>query len=268
MRHFFENAWFITGTQDIPGTLAATAPGRFEEGFLSFVRLIGTVYIKKHLAQFTVKTPRALHMSLAQSGVAPMRQHEKFIEAIRETVWSTIQFEDELPPSFHALWRHWLRTCWVSNMWSQATQNHMTLLDLTQYGWKVVEGKLECDWESNENQTAIRERIGLLFRGCSCSSTTACSTRRCSCVKKGSRCGPGCRCKNCNNTVNVIASAPGTQHCPVELLEVEQEELLQDSLLRMEYDEEVVREEESDEDNYSSDEEDEDNDEPGEQCSQ
>ena len=28
MRHFFENAWFITGKQDIPGTLADTAPCR------------------------------------------------------------------------------------------------------------------------------------------------------------------------------------------------------------------------------------------------
>ena len=99
---------------------------------MSFVRLIGTIYFKKHLAQFTVNIPHALYMSLTQSDVAPMQQHKKFIEVIRETVWSRIQFEDELPPSFDALWWHWLRACWVSNMWSQATQNHLTLLDLTQ----------------------------------------------------------------------------------------------------------------------------------------
>ena len=63
MRHFFENAWFITGTQDIPGTLADTAPNRVEDGFMSFVTLVGTMYFKKHLAQFTVNTPRALYMS-------------------------------------------------------------------------------------------------------------------------------------------------------------------------------------------------------------
>ena len=120
----------------------------------------------------------------------------------------------------------------MPNMWSQATQNQLTLLDLKKYGWKVVEGKLMCDWESSENRRAIRERVGLLFRGCSCSSATACSTRHCSCVKKGCRCGPGCRCKNCSNTV---ANVPGTQqHNTVELLEVEQEELLHDELLRME----------------------------------
>ena len=55
-------------------------------------------------------------------------------------------------------------------MWSQAIQNHISLLDLTQYRWKIVEGKLECDWESAENQAAVRKLAGLLFRGCSCSS--------------------------------------------------------------------------------------------------
>ena len=29
-------------------------------------------------------------------------------------------------------------------------QNHISLLDLTQYGWKIAEGELECDWESAE----------------------------------------------------------------------------------------------------------------------
>ena len=181
-----------------------------------------------------------------------MQQHKKFIEVIRETVWSRIQFEDELPPSFDALWRHWLRTCWVSNMWSQATQNQLTLIDLTKYGWKIVEGKLVCDLESSENQAAIRERVGLLFRDCSCSSITACSTCRCSCVKKGSRSGPGCRYKNCSNSINTVANIPGTQqHNPVELHEIEQEELLHRELLRMEYGEEVVVEGESDEEDYN-----------------
>ena len=149
-------------------------------------------------------------------------------------------------------------------MWSQATRNHMALLDLTQYGWKIVQGKLECDWESDENQTAVSEQVGLLFRGCSCCSVTACSTRHCSCVKKGSKCGPGCRCKNCSNSVNsnFVASVPGTQqHSPVELLEVEQEELLQDELLRREYGEEWVMLEETDEETYHSEQEEEEHEE-------
>ena len=39
--------------------------------------------------------------------------------------------------------------------------NCVTLLDLTWYGQKVIDGKLECNWESEEKQTAIiiREQI-------------------------------------------------------------------------------------------------------------
>ena len=122
-------------------------------------------------------------MSLTQNYIEHEQQHKLFIEAIRKTVWSRIQFEDELPPSFDALWQHWQRTYWVSNMWSEATSNHMSLLHLTQYGWRIEDGKLGCDWESVENQVAIRERVRLLFSGCSCSSVTTCSTHHCSCVK-------------------------------------------------------------------------------------
>ena len=81
-------------------------------------------------------------------------------------MWSRIEFEDELPPSFDSLWRHWQRTCCVSNMWNQAASNHMRVLDLIQYGWKIVGGKLECDWESVGNREAVRRQVGLLFRGC------------------------------------------------------------------------------------------------------
>ena len=50
----------------------------------------------------------------------------------------------------------------------------MALLDLNEYGWMIVDGKLEYDWESQENIKATRDRVGLLFKGCSCSSVTAC----------------------------------------------------------------------------------------------
>ena len=244
MRHFFENAWFITGTPSIPGTLADTDPSVMEEGFLSFIRLIGTVYFKKHLSVFIQDTPRALYNSLT-SNMTPIQQHAKFLETIRDGVWDRIQFEDELPPSLDALWRHWQQTCWVSHTWSQAAQPHMTILDVTRYGWKISGGKLEFDWESDENRAAVQNRVGLLFRGCSCASAAACVNRRCGCVKKGSKCGPGCRCKNCGNKGS---GAPGTQQQPTvtEMHEVEEEELLHDSLLRDICGEELVRDYEDD----------------------
>ena len=117
-------------------------------------------------------------------------------------------------------------------MWNQAGRNHVRLLDMTQYGWKIVDGKLECDWESVENREAVREQLGVLFRGCSCSSVIACSTRQCGCFKKGNKCGPGCRCKNCSNTL----SAKGTQQPSSNaLVEVEEDELLHDNSLRRTY---------------------------------
>ena len=80
---------------------------------------------------YTLDKPCALYLSLAQDSIGPVQQQKRFIEVIRESVWSMIQFEDELPPSFDSLWRHWQRTCWISNMWNQAASNHMRVLDLT-----------------------------------------------------------------------------------------------------------------------------------------
>ena len=49
----YHNASFITCSQDIPGTLADAGQDHMNEGFLSFVRLICTVYFFKNLAEFT-----------------------------------------------------------------------------------------------------------------------------------------------------------------------------------------------------------------------
>ena len=69
----------------------------------------------------------------------------------------------------------------------------------------------ECDWESVGNREAVRQQVG---------------TRQCSCVKKGNRCGPGCRC----------SSPTGTQQqSSDELVEIQEEELLRDDSLRREY---------------------------------
>lgn len=43
----------------------------------------------------------------------------------------------------------------------------MDLLKLTDYGWKIEDGRLECDWDSPENVASVKERVGLLFKGCS-----------------------------------------------------------------------------------------------------
>ena len=95
-----------------------------------------------------------------------------------------------------------------------------------------------------------------MFQGCSCSSVTACSTRRCSCVSKEIKCGPGCRCKICSSVVNTAATAaPTPQQCTDDILEREQ--LLHDDSLRRACGEELVGEEDKTVYCRSDDEEDE-----------
>ena len=50
-------------------------------GFLSFVRLVGTVYFKKHLSSFKYSSPRALFDSYKSSD--PISQHKQWLESIR-----------------------------------------------------------------------------------------------------------------------------------------------------------------------------------------
>ena len=54
IRECLVNYWY-TGH---PGTVAETGPGRVEEGFMSFVRLVGTINILRN--SLNVNTPLAL----------------------------------------------------------------------------------------------------------------------------------------------------------------------------------------------------------------
>ena len=89
----------------------------------------------------------------------------------------------------------------------------------------------------------MRCQLDLLFRGTHVPSVAACSTRRCSCVKKGNKnkCGPGCRCENCSNAPSVTGTQ---QQGSDELVQTEEEELLYDDSLRKEYGEVRVSDEE------------------------
>ena len=59
--YYFQYASFITGGIDsTPGTLADTllSDGSYKLGYLAFVRLVGTVYFKKHSSGFVTDSPR------------------------------------------------------------------------------------------------------------------------------------------------------------------------------------------------------------------
>ena len=195
MKIAFQHCSFINADSDsCPGTLVDTGDTK-DRGFLAFLRLVGTAYFKKNLPCFQYESPRVFYNSFTSSD--KVLQHKQWFESIRQTVWERIDDEDQLPPSVEALWRHWLRTCWVSNFWKQAGCNQYSLLDIIQFGWKISEGSLLIDWDAPENIEVVRQRVGLLLRGCSCKK--GCKTNRCSCRKRCRKCGPGCSCCNCEN---------------------------------------------------------------------
>ena len=153
------------------------------------------------LSTFKYDCPRALLNSFPCSD--PISQHKQWLDCIRSTVWENIEFEDELPPSWEALWRHWLRSCWVSHFWGQACRNTYNLQDVNEFGWKVVEGCLEIDWGDPSNFEQVKESVRLLLRGCG--YKRGCSNKRCSCFKAGLKCGAGCRCVNCQNFPSTVS---------------------------------------------------------------
>ena len=232
LKVFFQHAEFINTTSI--GSLADTCDTTREPGFLSLNRLIGTVYFKKHLASFKYDCPRSLLNSFTSDN--PINQHKQWLNCIRSTVWENIEFEDELPPSWEALWRHWLRSCWVSHFWSQASSNSYYTLPLNDNGWKVTEGCLEIDWDDDQNSEQVKENVRLLLRGCGCKK--GCNTKRCSCCKAGRKCGPGCRCSHCENVPSSIqvSRTPETETSD----EVETEELEDDINIRHQYHTEMV----------------------------
>ena len=142
-------------------------------------------------------------MILFRRNNQPSKSHEEnhtaWLSSIRDTVWHRVSYENQVVPSDYALKMHWSRTCWVIQMWSQASHNTMSLQPTNRYGWKMSGEELEVVWDSDDNIRKVRQRVALLLEGCKCK--TGCRTNRCKCQKKGSLCTPGCSCINCTNLV-------------------------------------------------------------------
>ena len=72
----------------IPGTLANIDPT--SHGILSFYRLIGCAYFRKHKAAFlpTYPTPMSLFNSLAKDNQTHLDHHSAWLSFLRDRVWS------------------------------------------------------------------------------------------------------------------------------------------------------------------------------------
>ena len=81
--------------------------------------------------------------------------HIHWLDRLRKSIWDRICFEDEMIPSIEALKCHWMRSCWVIHIWSQAQENHMELLPLHENGWIVRDDELSIDWDSSKNIKAV-----------------------------------------------------------------------------------------------------------------
>ena len=205
LNNFFQHASFIAGS-NMPGSLQNTSQSNKDIGFLSFIRLVGTFYFKKHLNAFVAlkghKTPTHLYNSL-EASLQPREKHEKWLQNIREVSSDRILNEEDRVPTFSSLWRHWQRSCWISQLWQQSCQHDifMALPSPESSGWLLQNNSIyTIDWEAHEVQQRIKRNIDFLTKECSCKK--GCKTLTCGCKKRSLTCGPGCLCQGCVN-VNV-----------------------------------------------------------------
>ena len=196
-----QHAEFITGGTNYPGGLSQCAldTDEHEMGFLSLLRLIGTAYFKRYASAFTATTPQSHYNAFSPlDGHVPIKQqHINWLEDIRNNIWDRTQFENNMIPSVDALYRHWLRSCWVLDMWAQANSNEIILKPLLLYAWKRSDGKLQFDWDSDTNIQRVQTRVQGLLKGCKC--TKGCRTNACGCKRRGQTCKEGCQCIGCVN---------------------------------------------------------------------
>ena len=187
----------------MPGCLSETSTTNNKSGFLSFVRLIGTLYFKKYLSAFVsvcgFDTPNQLFNSFGDYTSSIDEKHQHWLEKIRAVVSERLLNEEDRIPSYTALWRHWLRTCWISEMYKNSPQQDLFEgLPLPENsGWKNEDGTFKIDWDSPDLQDKVKGTIDFLTKGCSCKR--GCKTRQCGCRKKSQHCGPGCECHGCVN---------------------------------------------------------------------
>ena len=148
------------------GSLHQTSIHNRSSRFLSFLLLVGTVYFKKHLAAFNSQYGHEAPQHLFNSTVTNEKRHQLWLQKIRESVAERIICEEERVPSFTALWCHWLRSCWISQLWqnSPSSDVYSELPPPHENGWLLHQnGSYTIDWEDPEVQQKIK---GTIEKGC------------------------------------------------------------------------------------------------------
>ena len=197
---WYQHATFISG-RDSYGHLYDTSEESKSLGFYSFLRLIGCLYFKKYYSAVVslknVDTPQQLLQSFSTS---IEQKHREWYNTIRSIVSDRISSEEERMPTITSMWRHWLRSCWVVNMWQCSTHEnpYADLPKPESCGWmKSSSGHYSVDWECPAVMSKVQDTIDFLTKGCGCKK--GCTSQQCGCRKRGTCCGPSCHCLNCSN---------------------------------------------------------------------
>ena len=77
--------------------------------------------------------------------------NQVWLQEIRRLVSNRITTEEERVPSVTSLWRHWLRSSWIYQMWqcSHHCDMYSSLSPPEDSGWTICEdGKYTIDWEA------------------------------------------------------------------------------------------------------------------------
>ena len=188
---FFQYASFISAGSSPSGILNNTA-----NGFLAFLRLVGCLYYKKYASAFSDKSPS--HFFKSFSGENILDIHIQWLQKIRERVWQQCNDEEkDYLPSVESLRFHWLRACWVCDVWLQADKSNVSRLRLDDYGWTIDNGLVKFKWDTPENIARVVNVVKQLTSGCGCKMD--CKTKRCKCHQAHQICSVSCKCRSCEN---------------------------------------------------------------------
>ena len=108
-----------------------------ELGFLSLLRLVECEYFRR--CEFEFKdacpdmTPESVLRKLAKDHSTDLETHSCFIIAIREALFNRC-YEVQNLPTVEALRYHWLRSCWVCQVYAQADKKSTVNPPLTEFG--------------------------------------------------------------------------------------------------------------------------------------
>ena len=158
-------------------------------GFHSFLRLVGTVYFKKHLTAFLAggtKTPEQLYYSYMPETTDKVDHHAMWYKIIGSKILDRIITKEERMPSVSAL-------CWIHQMWQNCLANdvYSSLPPLLLSGWEYDNGKYLIEWILRDEMNYITVKV--------CSCKKGCKNKKCECRKEGRHCKAGCECVNYTN---------------------------------------------------------------------